>query len=83
MIDLNSIGFNTICPICGKELDRIEFMAEGREGRYPYQTLKGYCPRCAFDVTISEGTSNKLEPTMDILVEWNRVFKKMEEKCDD
>ena len=75
MIDLNGIGFNTICPICGKELDRVEFMADGRIGKYPFQTLTGYCPKCAFDVTISEGSS-KSDPQMDILVEWNRVFKK-------
>ena len=77
MIDLNKIGFNTICPICGKELDRIEFMAEGRVGKYPYQTLKGFCPKCAFDVTINEGVSHigSLQ-TMDILDEWNMVFKK-------
>jgi len=74
MINLNEIGFNTICPICGKELDRIELITNGREIKSPYQTLKGYCPTCDYDFTMNEGTYKK--PVMDILVKWNKVFKK-------
>lgn len=68
MIDIKSLGLNTICPVCGEEIRMIDIHINSYDG---VQRINGRCIPCGtcFEV-------NKVDDLdEDIDNKWNRIFE--------
>ena len=68
MIDFKGLGFNNICPVCGKRIEMIDIHINAFDG---VQNIKGRCFSCDSCFEVSEIN----DPDLDIKTKWNRIMK--------